>query len=124
VWCASPEVKEKGGLPTALSILASNNSEHLDAFYVDGIAFYVAGDGYVMAFMSLKGVAVFDGQDFVIAVGDHNRTGAGFEAFLGASSGGGIGALGAAFGIADPAIYGLGFAHVIGCDNGYHQKQN
>src|SRR5216683_2936448 len=46
-------------------------SQHFYAFHVNGIAFDVSGDGHVMAFMSLECLGVVDGQDFVIAVGDH-----------------------------------------------------
>jgi hypothetical protein len=89
-------------------------SQHLYAFHVDGIAFDMSGDGHVMAFMSLECVLVVNCQDFVVAVGDDDRGGTTLDAFLGAGGCAGVGALGSALGVADPAIYGLGLAHVIG----------
>jgi hypothetical protein len=100
------------------------SSQHLYAFHVDGIAFDVSGDGYMMAFVTLKRVCVVDGQDFVVTVGDHDRGGSAFETFLGAGGSAGVGTLGAAFGVTDPAIHGLGFAHIVGCDYGHQQKQH
>jgi hypothetical protein len=62
----------------------------------------------------LQRILVVNRQDLVIAVSDHDSGGAAFDAFLGAGCGTGIGTFGPALGIADPAIYGLGLAHVVG----------
>jgi hypothetical protein len=120
---AAPARDEGGTLATAAGTAALLKSQHLYAFDVDGVAFNVSGDGYVMAFVSFEGIGVIDGQDFVVPIGDDHGRGAAFDTFLGAGGCAGVGALGSALGIADPTVDGLGLAHIVGCEYGYRQKQ-
>jgi hypothetical protein len=51
---------------------------------VDGIAFDVAGDGYVMSFMTFEGVGVVDGENFLIAIRYHDQFRTLLDTLLGA----------------------------------------
>ncbi len=73
---------------------------------MDGASRHFSGGGYVMAFMSLEGIGIVDRQNLLVTVGDDDRLGA-FGQALGHTGGVvGVGAFGAAHGIADGAIYG------------------
>jgi hypothetical protein len=120
---AAAPTRDEGGNALTISRTATLlKSHHLYAFDVDGITFDVSGYGYVMAFVSLECIGVIDGQDFVVAIGDDDGRGAAFDAFLGAGGCARVGTLGSALGITDPAIDGLGFSHVVGCEYSYGKK--
>ncbi len=103
---------------------ATVNSQHFYAFHVDGIAFDVAGDGYVMAFVSLEGVGLSTVRTLLSPSVTTTAEAPPSMHFLVQAARAGVGALGSALGIADPAVNGLGLAHVVGREYGHRQEQD
>ena len=67
----------------------------------------------MMALMSLQRLWILDRQDFLVIVCHHDYVGTRSQALLGAGCSLGIRALGAALGVANPAIYGGRLTHII-----------
>ena len=84
--------------------------EHLDAVHVNLVAVDVSGHGNVMSVVILEGIGIVHRQDLLVLVGNDDRAGAGFDAFLGACFRARVGSLNATLGVADPAVHGLGIA--------------
>src|SRR3989442_11107441 len=95
------------------------NSEHLDAFHVNGITLHVPGYCNVMPFVSFERIPVFYRQHFVVAISDDHGGSSTLNALFGAGRSAGVGALGPALGIADPSVHRRGFAHIVGYDHGH-----
>jgi len=76
---------------------------------VDGIAFHVTGDGYVMSFMTFEGVGVVDGEDFLITVRNDDYLRAFCQTFFGALLLASDGAFGSALRVRNISVHGLGF---------------
>src|ERR1700756_2152982 len=79
-------------------------------------------NGNVMAFMPFEGIGIFDAVNFLIGITYNHRLFTGSDALFGASRSSGIGALGPAFGIADPTVHGIRLGSIVGEDHGYVQE--
>src|ERR1700736_5092326 len=102
--------KNIGGPPRSpySHLLDSLLLKHFDTVNVDLVAVDVPSHGNMMSFVTLEGIRIVHRQDLLVSVANHDRAGAGCDAFLCASLRTRVGSLNATLRVADPAVHGLG----------------